>query len=106
MAATALVQTRIDPVLKERAVAVLDNMGLTVSDAVRIWLAAASPTRVRCRFRWPPIRPRTAPGSGRSAPGPRGSPSGNPTRRRRGALRQAARSRTASTGQEGLVKLE
>jgi DNA-damage-inducible protein J len=36
MAATALVQTRIDPVLKERAAAVLDNMGLTVSDAVRI----------------------------------------------------------------------
>ncbi len=38
MAATALVQTRIDPVLKERAAAVLDNMGLTVSDAVRILL--------------------------------------------------------------------
>ncbi|SAK83910.1 hypothetical protein AWB75_05465 [Caballeronia catudaia] len=27
MAATALVQTRIDPALKERAAAVLDNMG-------------------------------------------------------------------------------
>lgn len=39
MAATALVQTRIDPALKERAVAVLGNMGLTVSDAVRILLA-------------------------------------------------------------------
>ncbi len=38
MATTALVQTRIDPVMKERAVAVLDNMGLTVSDAVRILL--------------------------------------------------------------------
>ncbi len=38
MAATALVQTRIDPALKERATAVLDNMGLTVSDAVRILL--------------------------------------------------------------------
>ena len=38
MAATALVQTRIDPALKERAAAVLDNMGLTVSDAVRILL--------------------------------------------------------------------
>jgi DNA-damage-inducible protein J len=36
--ATALVQTRIDPALKERAAAVLDNMGLTVSDAVRILL--------------------------------------------------------------------
>lgn len=38
MAATALVQTRIDPALKERAAAVLDRMGLTVSDAVRILL--------------------------------------------------------------------
>ena len=38
MPATALVQTRIDPVLKERAAAVLDNMGLTVSDAVRTLL--------------------------------------------------------------------
>jgi DNA-damage-inducible protein J len=38
MAATALVQTRIDPALKERAAAVLDTMGLTVSDAVRILL--------------------------------------------------------------------
>lgn len=38
MAASALVQARIDPVLKERAAAVLDSMGLTVSDAVRILL--------------------------------------------------------------------
>ncbi len=38
MADTALVQTRIDPALKERAAAVLENMGLTVSDAVRILL--------------------------------------------------------------------
>jgi DNA-damage-inducible protein J len=38
MAANALVQTRIDPALKERAMAVLDKMGLTVSDAVRILL--------------------------------------------------------------------
>jgi DNA-damage-inducible protein J len=38
MASTALVQTRIDPKLKERATAVLDSMGLTVSDAVRILL--------------------------------------------------------------------
>ena len=38
MATGALVQTRIDPALKERAAAVLDNMGLTVSDAVRILL--------------------------------------------------------------------
>lgn len=38
MAATALVQTRIDPALRERAAAVLDQMGLTVSDAVRMLL--------------------------------------------------------------------
>jgi DNA-damage-inducible protein J len=38
MAANALVQTRIDADLKARAVAVLDNMGLTVSDVVRILL--------------------------------------------------------------------
>jgi len=38
MTASALVQTRIDPALKERAAAVLDNMGLTVSDVVRILL--------------------------------------------------------------------
>jgi len=38
MAANALVQTRIDATVKERAAAVLDSMGLTVSDAVRILL--------------------------------------------------------------------
>jgi DNA-damage-inducible protein J len=38
MAANALVQTRIDADVKERATAVLENMGLTVSDAVRILL--------------------------------------------------------------------
>ncbi|MGH7093479.1 MAG: type II toxin-antitoxin system RelB/DinJ family antitoxin [Stellaceae bacterium] len=38
MPETALVQTRIDPALKERAAAVLDKMGLTVSDAVRLLL--------------------------------------------------------------------
>src|SRR5277367_3357408 len=38
MASNAIVQTRIDAALKARAVAVLDNMGLTVSDAVRILL--------------------------------------------------------------------
>jgi DNA-damage-inducible protein J len=38
MAATALVQARIDPDLKERAAAVLDNIGLSISDAVRILL--------------------------------------------------------------------
>ena len=38
MAASALVQVRIDPELKGRAAAVLDRMGLMVSDAVRILL--------------------------------------------------------------------
>ena len=38
MAANALVQARIDADLKARATAVLDTMGLTVSDAVRILL--------------------------------------------------------------------
>lgn len=38
MASNALVQTRIDAEIKERATAVLENMGLTVSDAVRILL--------------------------------------------------------------------
>jgi len=38
MAATALVQTRIDPAVKDRASEVLEAMGMTVSDAVRILL--------------------------------------------------------------------
>jgi DNA-damage-inducible protein J len=38
VAANALVQARIDAAVKERATAVLDNMGLTVSDVVRILL--------------------------------------------------------------------
>lgn len=38
MAANALVQTRVDAEVKERASAVLESMGLTVSDAVRILL--------------------------------------------------------------------
>ena len=38
MVANALVQTRIDADVKERATAVLDNMGLTVSDVMRIVL--------------------------------------------------------------------
>ncbi|VVD72701.1 type II toxin-antitoxin system RelB/DinJ family antitoxin [Pandoraea cepalis] len=38
MATSALVQARIDPELKERATDVLDRMGLTVSDVVRILL--------------------------------------------------------------------
>jgi DNA-damage-inducible protein J len=38
MGAGALVQTRIDPAVKERAAAVLGELGITVSDAVRILL--------------------------------------------------------------------
>ena len=38
MLTNALVQTRIDPAVKERAAAVLGEMGITVSDAVRILL--------------------------------------------------------------------
>ncbi len=38
MAANALVQARIDAGVKERAARVLEGMGLTVSDAVRILL--------------------------------------------------------------------
>ncbi|MEA1672404.1 type II toxin-antitoxin system RelB/DinJ family antitoxin [Nitrospirillum sp. BR 11163] len=38
MVSNALVQTRIDADVKERAAAVLESMGLTVSDAVRILL--------------------------------------------------------------------
>jgi len=38
MAANALVQTRIDADIKERATAVLERQGMTVSDAMRILL--------------------------------------------------------------------
>ena len=38
MAANALVQTRIDGVVKQEAAVVLKTMGLTVSDAVRLML--------------------------------------------------------------------
>ena len=38
MPANALVQTRIDPVVKERAAEVLQELGITVSEAVRILL--------------------------------------------------------------------
>jgi DNA-damage-inducible protein J len=38
MSAAALVQTRIDADVKERAAEVLEAMGMTVSDAVRILL--------------------------------------------------------------------
>jgi addiction module RelB/DinJ family antitoxin len=64
MPETALVQTRIDPAAKERAVAVLDNMGLTVSDAVRILLTRIANEGRYC-FPSRPTRPRTTLGSGR-----------------------------------------
>lgn len=38
MAASALVQARVDGAVKEEAAAVLASMGLTVSDAVRLML--------------------------------------------------------------------
>jgi DNA-damage-inducible protein J len=38
MTAAALVQTRIDPAVKARAAEVLEAMGMTVSDAIRILL--------------------------------------------------------------------
>lgn len=38
MATNALVQTRIDSSIRDRAATVLEGMGLTVSDAVRILL--------------------------------------------------------------------
>lgn len=38
MAANALVQTRVDSAVKERAAVVLEHLGLTISDAVRILL--------------------------------------------------------------------
>ncbi len=38
MPANALVQTRIDPAVKERAAVVLEKLGITVSDEVRILL--------------------------------------------------------------------
>jgi DNA-damage-inducible protein J len=38
MPTNSLVQTRIDPEVKERAAAVLEELGITVSEAVRILL--------------------------------------------------------------------
>jgi DNA-damage-inducible protein J len=38
MTANALIQTRIDQTVKQEAAAVLDDIGLTVSDAVRLLL--------------------------------------------------------------------
>ena len=38
MASTALVQARIDPAIRDRAAEILEGMGMTVSDAVRVLL--------------------------------------------------------------------
>lgn len=45
MAATALVQARIDPELRDRAAYVLGKMGMTLSDAVRILLTRVANER-------------------------------------------------------------
>jgi len=45
MAATAFVRARIDEALKEEAAAVLADMGLTVSDVVRIVLTKVAKDR-------------------------------------------------------------
>ncbi len=62
MPANALVQTRIDPGVKERASAVLEQLGITVSDAVRILLPELR-MKVRCRFLLPLTSRRTTHGS-------------------------------------------
>ena len=42
MAATAIIQARIDPETKKEAAAVLDEIGLTLSDAVRLLMKRVS----------------------------------------------------------------
>ena len=73
MPANALVQTRIDATVKDRAAAVLDAMGLTVSDAVRVLL-----TRIANEGTFPlgfttgppPMTPGSAPRSARRSTTP------------------------------------
>ena len=50
MAANTLVQARIDGVVKEGAAVVLAAMGLTVSDAVRLFLTRVA-QKEHCRLR-------------------------------------------------------
>ena len=50
MPANALVQTRIDPAVKERAAAVLRVGGITVSEAVRTLLTGTANERASVRF--------------------------------------------------------
>ena len=54
MAANALVQTRINGVVKDEAAAVLATMGLTVSDAVRIMLTRVAHDKA---LPFEPLRP-------------------------------------------------
>jgi DNA-damage-inducible protein J len=54
MAANALVQTRIDGVIKDEAAAVLAAMGLTVSDAVRLLLTKVAKEKARPFEPWTP----------------------------------------------------
>jgi addiction module RelB/DinJ family antitoxin len=63
MPASALVQTRIDPAVKERAAAVLEELGITVSDAVRILLTCTA-NEGALPFELIKTTPRTTLGSG------------------------------------------
>ena len=54
MAANALVQTRINGVVKDEAAAVLATMGLTVSDAVRLLLTRVAHDKA---LPFEPLRP-------------------------------------------------
>lgn len=62
MAANALVQTRIDAEVRDRASAVLESMGLTVSDAVRI-LLTRPPMKAHCHLNSSLAAKATTPGS-------------------------------------------
>jgi DNA-damage-inducible protein J len=89
MAANALVQTRIDPALKERAAVVLEKLGITISDAVRILLTRTANegelpfalTNSAAHDAW--FRRQGAGSAGRSTPR-------HAARKGRSALRQAA----------------
>jgi DNA-damage-inducible protein J len=54
MAANALVQTRINGIVKDEAAAVLATMGLTVSDAVRLLLTRVAHDKA---LPFEPLRP-------------------------------------------------
>jgi hypothetical protein len=63
MAANALVQTRIDAEVRDRASAVLESMGLTVSDALRIMLTRTA-NEGRCLLNFFLAAKRMTPGFG------------------------------------------